>query len=63
MAKNTYQKVMLVNEEVETPTKYITKVPTKGTKQAVKLRLKKYDPVLKRHCYFSQKKLPNPKTR
>lgn len=64
MAKSPTMLVMLVNEEhPETGTKYIKKVPTRGTKQAQKLRMRKYDPVLRKHCWFVQKKLPNPKPR
>lgn len=64
MAKATYQKVMLVNEaNPETGTKYIITVPTKGTKSATKIRLRKYDPVLRQHAWFTQKKLPNPKAK
>jgi ribosomal protein L33 len=61
MAKATYQKVMLVNSEVETKTKYLIRVPTKGQKSSNKISLKKYDPVLQRHCVFVQKKLPSAK--
>lgn len=64
MAKASYQLVMLVNEEhPDTGTKYIRKIPTRGQKSATKLRFKKYDPVLRKHCWFVQKKLPNPKAR
>lgn len=64
MAKASYQLVMLINEEhPNTGTKYIKKIPTRGQKAAAKLRFKKYDPVLRKHCWFVQKKLPNPKAR
>jgi len=63
MAKASYQKVMLVNEEETTKTKYLIRVPTKGQKASNKIRLRKYDPVLQRHCYFVQKRLPNPKAK
>jgi ribosomal protein L33 len=64
MAKATYQTVMLVNEEKpETGTKYIITVPTKGQKSGNKIRLRKYDPVLRAHAWFIQKKLPNPKAK
>lgn len=59
--KKSYALVQLVNSEVVTPTKYVVRVPTRGTKASNKLSLKKYDPVLRRHCVFVQKKLPNPK--
>ena len=62
MAKPASQMIMLVNEEVpDSPTKYIRKVSTKGPKAAEKLRLRKYDPHVRRHCVFIQKRLPNPK--
>jgi len=64
MAKASYQLVQLVPEEKpETGTKYIIRVPTKGTKQANKIRLRKYDPVLRQHVWFVQKRLPNPKSK
>lgn len=64
MAKATYQLVQLVNEEhPETGTKYVKRIPTKGNKAAAKIRLRKYDPVLRKHCWFVQRKLPNPKAR
>ena len=57
MAKASYQKVMLVNEEKpETGTKYIIKIPTKGQKATTKIRLRKYDPVLRRHIDFREEK-------
>lgn len=62
MAKNTYITVMLVNEaHPETGTKYMRQVSTKGTKQSTKLRLRKYDPVLRQHDWFIQRKLPSHK--
>lgn len=62
MAKASYLEIMLVNESnPETGTKYMKFVSTKGTKQSTKLRLRKYDPVLRCHCWFIQKKLPSPK--
>lgn len=63
MAKKTSITVQLVNEQnPETGTKYIITVPSGGTKATTKIRLKKYDPVLRKHCWFIQKKLPNPKS-
>ena len=60
MAKATYQTVYLVNEEhPENGVKYMAKVSTKGQKASSKLRLRKYDPVLKGHYWFIQKKLPS----
>ena len=59
MAKPNQQKIMLVNEEKSTGTKYLTTVSTKGPKASTKLRLRKYDPELRGHYWFSQKKLPS----
>lgn len=59
MARATYLEIMLVNEEHSTPTKYMKFVSTKGTKQSTKLRLRKYDPILKGHFWFVQKKMPS----
>jgi large subunit ribosomal protein L33 len=63
MAKASYQLVQLVNEEETTKTKYIIRVPTRGQKASEKIRLRKYDPTLRRHCWFAQKRLPNPKAK
>jgi len=64
MAKASFIKVMLVNEEnPETGTKYLIKKSTKGTKTSKKLKFRKYDPVLRKHCVFIEKKLPNPKAK
>jgi large subunit ribosomal protein L33 len=50
----------MINEEnPETGTKYIVKTPTKGTKAGNKLRLRKYDPVLRKHVWFIEKKMPS----
>ena len=58
MAKKSHQLVNLINEEnPSTGTKYIIKKPTRGLKASVKMRFRKYDPVLKRHCWFVEKKL------
>ena len=59
--KKSYQLVQLVNSEVTTPTKYVVRVPTRGTKASNKLSLRKYDPVTRKHHLFVQKKLPSPK--
>lgn len=63
MAKAATIIVQLVNEEHDTPTKYLTHVSTKGAKASNKLRMRKYDPVVQKHCWFVQKKLPSPKAR
>lgn len=61
MAKKTHQLVNLVNEDnPETGTIYIIKKPNGGLKAGVKLRFRKYDPVLRKHCWFREKKLPSP---
>ena len=60
MAKKTSYalKQLLPEENPKTGTKYIVRKPTKGIKVAEKLRLKKYDPVLKKHVWFVEKKMP-----
>ena len=61
MAKKSYELRMLVNEEVTTKTKYVIQKPTRGEKASVKIRLRKYDPITRKHHWFSEKRLPNPK--
>ena len=57
--KSTYQLKQLIPEEKpETGTKYIVRKPTKGLKVSDKLRQRKYDPVLKQHVWFVEKKMP-----
>ncbi len=46
--KSTYAlKQLLPEDNVKTGTKYIVRKPTKGLKASEKLRLKKFDPVIK----------------
>ena len=52
MAKS-YRIVKLVSEE-DTGYYYTTTKPTKGTGAADKLRMKKYDPVVMKHCCFKE---------
>ena len=59
MAKKSHVLMRLVNEEVTTHTQYIVQIPARGTKQGMKIRLRKYDPVLKKHCWFKTVKLPS----
>lgn len=60
MAKKSYQLVQLVNEDnPETGTKFIIHKPTKGEKASDKMRMRKYDPVLKKHAWFKEKKMPS----
>ena len=54
MAKS-YRIVKLVSEE-DTGYYYTTKKPTKGLGASEKLRLKKYDPVIMKHCWFKESK-------
>lgn len=63
MAKKSYEIRQLVNEEVETKTKYMIKKPGKGEKASQPIRLRKYDPVTRQHHWFVDKKLPNPKAK
>ena len=59
MAKKSYAlKQLLPEEKPETGTKYIVRKPTKGLKVSEKLRVKKYDPVLKKLVWFVEKKMP-----
>ena len=37
---------------------YYAKKPTKGEKRGIKLRQRKYDPILKKHVWFVEKKMP-----
>ena len=58
MAKKTFAlKQLLPEEKPETGTKYIVRKPTKGLKVAEKLRVKKYDTVLRKHVWFVEKKM------
>ena len=57
--KSSYALKQLVPEENQkTGTKYIVRKPSKGLKASDKLRLKKYDPVIKKHVWFVEKKMP-----
>ena len=58
MAKKTSYalKQLIPEENPKTGTKYIVRKPTKGLKVAEKLRLN--DPVLKKHVWFVEKKMP-----
>lgn len=56
MAKKTVVKVMLKSSESHYY-KVIYKNPKKITH---KLSFRKYDPVVRRHVVFNEKKLPNP---
>ena len=51
-------KQLLPEENPKTGTKNIIRKPNKGLKASDKLRLKKYDPVLKKHVWFVEKKMP-----
>ena len=51
-------KQMVPEENPKTGTKYIVIKPTKGLKASEKLRLKKFDPVQKKHIWFVEKKMP-----
>ena len=54
MAKS-YRIVKMVSEE-NTGYYYTTTKPTKGLKAGEKLRLKKYDPIIRKHCWFKESK-------
>tara|TARA_B100001057_G_scaffold160630_1_gene161257 strand:+ start:7514 stop:7717 length:204 start_codon:yes stop_codon:yes gene_type:complete len=58
-SKKSYELKMLVPEEKkETGTRYYVKKPTKGEKRQVKLRMRKFDPVLRKHVWFKEVKMP-----
>jgi ribosomal protein L33 len=52
MAK-PYRIVKLVSEE-DTGYYYMATKSTKGIKAGVKLRFRKYDPVIRKHCWFKE---------
>ena len=57
--KSTFALKQLIPEEnKKTGTKYIVRKPAKGLKASEELRFKKYDPVLKKHVWFFEKKMP-----
>tara|TARA_Y100001970_G_C13485048_1_gene486244 strand:- start:277 stop:471 length:195 start_codon:yes stop_codon:yes gene_type:complete len=57
--KTTYAlKQMVPEDKPETGAKYIVRKPTKGLKVSEKLRMKKFDSVLKKHVWFVEKKMP-----
>ena len=49
-------KQLVPEENPKTGTKYIIRKPTKGLKVTEKLRVKKYDPVIKKHVIFKETK-------
>jgi len=51
-------KMMVPEDKPETGTKYWVKKPTKGEKRSIKLRQRKFDPVLRTHVWFVEKKMP-----
>ena len=59
MAKKTSIKVRLVPEgRPNSPFFYYVKKPTGGDKAKIKLKIKKYNPVTRKHEIFVEKKLP-----
>jgi large subunit ribosomal protein L33 len=52
MAKS-YRIVKLVSEE-DTGYYYTATKSTRGLKAGVKLRFRKYDPVIRKHCWFKE---------
>jgi large subunit ribosomal protein L33 len=60
-SKKSYELKMMVPEDYQkedTGTRYYVKKPTKGEKRSIKLKQRKYDPVLKKHVWFVEKKMP-----
>ena len=59
MAKKSSIKVRLVPEsKPDSPFFYYVKKPTKGEKEKVKIKVKKYNPATRKHETFIEKKLP-----
>ena len=57
--KKSYElKMMVPEEKKETGTRYFVRKPTKGEKRTQKLRVRKYDPVLKQHVWLKEVKMP-----
>jgi|TARA_B100000282_G_scaffold296182_1_gene277367 large subunit ribosomal protein L33 len=59
-SKKSFELKMMVPEDdkQKTGTRYWVKKPTKGEKRQMKLRQRKYDPVLRTHVWFVEKKMP-----
>ena len=59
-SKKTFELKMLEPEEnkPDTGTRYYVRKPTKGEKRGMKMRVKKYDPVIRKHVWFVEKKMP-----
>ena len=58
-SKKSYElKMMIPEEQKETGTRYWVRKPTKGEKRTQKLRVRKYDPVTRKHIWWVEKKLP-----
>jgi large subunit ribosomal protein L33 len=51
-------KMMVPEDKPETGTRYWVKKPTKGEKRGIKLRQRKFDPILRTHVWFVEKKMP-----
>ena len=51
-------KMMVPEDKPETGTRYWVKKPTKGEKRSIKLRQRKFDPILRTHVWFVEKKMP-----
>ena len=60
MAKKTHIKVRMVPEsKPDSAFIYYAKKPTKGEKaRTLKLRVRKYDPITRKHIWWVEKKLP-----
>ena len=59
MAKKTSIKVRLVPEnKPDSAFNYYVRKPSSGDKAKVKLKVKKYKPVTRKHEVFNEKKLP-----
>lgn len=64
MAKKSYEIVNLVSErDPKCGFRYTIQRTNKGLKASGKMRFRKYNPVIKKHEWFVEKKLPNPKAK
>ena len=60
MAGNSKRDIIQIESTAGTGYSYVIKRGTKGEKK-IKLEVKKFDPVEKKHVLFKESKLPNPK--
>ena len=58
-SKKTFELKMLVPEDnkKDTGTRYYVRKPTKGEKRGMKMRVRKYDPVVRKHVIYKEDKI------